>query len=236
MRTDSPAVTKPTTHCSAAAALGPMLLAMLLALPSCVGDIEGIANSDGEPLDSVDAGPPPPHEDADAQIPIPQPESVCDDNLDNDDDTLTDCADPDCAGASNCGYPTGMVIDIDLFYDASSIAEWAGQNDCTTDLTIAVAADADTGCGTCHKSYTGPYVYGLDTCPEAERPLEGSYSFVFTSESQREVYVLDAEGLWALVGTATGSNGVFTVTRTDPVIYDGYDAGTMNTVITITDQ
>jgi len=235
MRTESPAVHTPESRAPAPRACRTLLIAVALALPGCVGDIEGIATSDGEPLAGVDAGNPP-QEYPDADVPVADPETVCDDSTDNDGDNLTDCDDPDCAAASNCGYPAAVYLNIDLYFDASSLAEMTGQGDCNTKLTITATASALAGCATCDKTYTGPYVYGVDTCPDSERPPEGSYSFTFTSETQREVYVLDAEGLWALVGTATGSNGVFTVTRSDPVDYEGYDAGTMNTTITITDQ
>ncbi len=236
MRTESPAVLSPDPRARAVLARVLRLIPVVaLALSGCVGDIEGIASGGGDPLAGVDAGSPPEVQ-PDAEVPVADPETACDDGLDNDSDTLTDCDDPDCAAAAACSYPAAMTLDIALYFDASSLAEMAGQGDCNAEVSISVAEATGPGCDSCNKTYSGSYSYGVDTCPDAERPAEGSYSFVFTSDTQRDVYVLDAEGAWALLGTAIGSNGVFTLTRADPVDYEGYDAGTMNTTVTITDQ
>ncbi len=42
---------------------------------------------------------------------LTEPDEVCDDGLDNDDDTLTDCLDPDCAGEEVCLEPQVEICD-----------------------------------------------------------------------------------------------------------------------------
>ena len=58
--------------------------------------------------DAGDIGP-----DADIGAPQPDPERDCDDGIDNDSDTLVDCADFDCAGAERCCRDGATIISED---------------------------------------------------------------------------------------------------------------------------
>jgi len=229
-------------------ARGPLLLSLLLVGAGCVGEISGGLQPSGE-LGGADAGPsggadggPGGIADAGTSVatadaePAAALETACDDSVDNDGDSLIDCDDLDCAEQVHCGWPTELRLRITLSFEASSLAEFAGYSDCVTELSATIAQRADDVCTTCDRNYSGPYVYGTDTCPAADRPTQGSYGFRFLSDSQRALYVLDAATGWQLVGTATGSAGVYSLTRSDPVESDGYDGGDLVTTMVFTDR
>lgn len=203
----------------------------LLLVGACVGEITEIergAGKGGEP----DGGSP--SIDVDARPPA-GPETECDDQIDDDGDGAVDCADSDCAGAVQCSWPTAMQMDLELDYQASSLAKLGGYDDCVTRIAAPISASGEPACATCDRAYRGPYTYVSDSCPAAPRPTEGAYALRFASDTEREVHVLDDAGVWQLVGMATGSGGVYTLTRTDPVDYEGSDAGDLTTRMTFTD-
>ncbi len=59
-------------------------------------------------------------------------EQDCADNLDNDGDALTDCADPDCFGDPNCGGPGGEICNDGADNDGDGLADCDDLEDCST--------------------------------------------------------------------------------------------------------
>lgn len=171
----------------------------------------------------------------------PPPETECEDGTDNDDDGETDCADTDCAEVFRCTWPTTVTHQASLHYDANTLAEFAGYQDCDTQISsIMTDAGSNPSCPTCDRTFSGFYTYGLDTCPvdgSNPRPTGGAYGLVFVDTASRTVFGQDDAGVWNNLGVATDASGsgTFTLTRTDPVVYESIDAGTLQTTLSFTD-
>lgn len=172
--------------------------------------------------------------------PLP-PEDACEDGADNDEDGLADCADPDCEDVFRCTWPVALTHTATLHFDANTLAEFAGYNDCDTMISSTMTELLGAGaCDSCDRSFEGNYVYTADDCPQDPadpRPTFGSYGIDFVDAQTRNVYGRDENGAWNSIGTAfdAGATGTFTLTRTDAVVVKGIDAGELDTTLTFTD-
>jgi hypothetical protein len=167
-------------------------------------------------------------------------EAICDDLIDNDNDGLVDCEDVDCAEEFHCTWPDDVDHDISIFFDASSIAELLGYDDCEILADSVLSSDEINACPTCDRSYTGALHYPTDTCTvlEKDRPESITYGLIFLSETERAFYGAEAKGKsWVEIGSATAApNGAYTLTTEENVDVDGFDAGDVTIVLTFTDR
>ena len=226
-----------------------LLLASLLALLCSVGcpsggrrlddDDDDLTNANDDDDDSTsdddDTA-----DDDDATTP-PPPETACEDALDNDGDGLTDCDDDDCAAVWRCTWPTELDHNGSFAYAASWQAELGGYEDCDTVFTAALDEELDPSkqCATCDRTFSGPMVYTMDTCPPGDdpRPDAVSYGLDFVTTTQREVFSSDGLGGWNSVGLANAAavGSPFSLSRTDGFEVEGVDAGDITTTLSFTD-
>ena len=212
----------------------PLTLLLLLSLAGCPTSGRGGGDDDDAANDDDSAA----GDDDDATTP-PPPETDCSDGVDNDMDGAIDCDDEDCDSVQYCQWPFTLSHEGEFDYDASSIAELGGYEDCRTEFTAQLAIEevASEQCPTCDRTFTGGMSYPFDDCPAGDepRPTSVSYGLVFFNALQWDVYVEDAEGTWTLVGSAfDDGNGIFVHQRTDEVIVDGVDGGDLQTTLSFT--
>ncbi len=165
-----------------------------------------VALSPGCETTDDDDGPPGPQgDDDDDDTTAPDPETDCEDGVDNDEDGLTDCDDTDCDAVTHCTWPNQMdhhssfafESDIGLVDDCETIY--------TSSLTEAVELEP---CQVCDRTYEGPFTYTVNTCEEIldflgmDIPDHGGYGVVFLSDQQREIYSRDEELQWYSAGIA----------------------------------
>jgi hypothetical protein len=189
-------------------------------------DVDG--DGDGVTVDNGDC------DDEDATI-YPGADEVCDDSIDNDCDTLLDCADTDCETDSAC-WPETLEHDAVLsFTSALPLIE-----DCVTAFNATINAEGSSTkgeCADCDRIYAGPLNYTEDTCSEAfgaTPPTANRYGVAFRESGLLEIYGINAEsGAWESLGDAPlNDNGWFVLTRTDPVNYDPLgEVGSLSTTL-----
>jgi hypothetical protein len=170
--------------------------------------------------------------------PDPDPETICDDGLDNDNDGLFDCDDDDCAEVFHCTWPDEIENDVSIQFDASSIAEIFGYDDCAIQTNSALANDTVSACPTCDRSYTGALVYTADSCPADafDRPTSVTYGVNFLSDTER-VFLGEEEAAWVELATVSASkDGAYRYSTVQPVEVDGIDAGDVTIVLVFTDR
>ena len=182
--------------------------AVLLNLLSCGGSVEPKDDSGLDPAN---------------------PEEICDDQIDNDQDGQTDCDDSDCASAFECTWPDEFQHTAGVYFDASSAAELLGYDDCEIVADAVLKNDDISACTICDRSYTGALTYSSDDCDmiEDDRPDSVTYGLIFLSETERVYYGAETDGPgWAEVGRATlGPDGAYTITTEENVDVEGFDAG-----------
>lgn len=218
-------------------------LLVLLPLAACdrrpTGDDDAAADDDTSDDDTSDDDTS--DDDSTPEETPPPPEDACEDGLDNDEDGLADCEDDDCADVFRCTWPAAQQHTATLHYDANTLAEFAGYNDCDTLISSAMTELLGaSACPTCDRTFEGTYVYTADNCPQDPddpRPTFGSYGIDFVDAQNRNVYGRDDGGSWNSIGTATdaAASGTFVLTRSDPVVIEGLDVGTLQTTLTFTD-
>ncbi len=176
--------------------------------PSAV-DGDGVTEEDGDCNDD------------DPSI-FPGADEICDDSIDNDCDTLSDCDDSDCDGADAC-LPDTLQHDAALVFTGT----FPGVADCVTAFNATINAESsDSGeCPECDRIYAGPLNYTEDTCSSAfdtEPPSANRYGIAFTDSATLEVFGMDADtGVWSSLGNAPlQTDGWFVLTRTDGVDID----------------
>ncbi len=166
-----------------------------------------------------------------------EPETECDDGLDDDADGLTDCDDDDCAGVLSCDWPTSLSHSATIAYEASWLAELSGYNSCAVSFNGTLNTVRDDGvCGACDRTFEGAVTYTDTSCSDnpGELPTTLRYGIVFTSENAWAIWSTDGVS-WGESGTATGGGGTYTLSRSDPIEVDGNDAGDLNTTLTFTE-
>jgi len=140
---------------------------------------------------------------------------------------VIDCADPACATAFECTWPTSLTHSSSLIFTGTSITCSVGGfplpvdvPDCATELS-ATLTERTTGdlCASCDKTYEGAITYAADTCSELlnqAAPTSGAWGFIFNSETQRTLYLSTAAG-WVDSGTFDLLDGVWTSVTSDSV-------------------
>src|SRR5690606_15239759 len=130
-------------------------------------------------------------------------EQACDDALDDDDDGLTDCDDPDCDEAVECSWPEGLAVDGRFDFEPTLLGELGGATPCTIRYTSNQERERPSECADCARSFHGPFTYVTDNCPpDTDRPTEGSYGLEFTSETHWRAWFRDLDDAWTLMGVA----------------------------------
>lgn len=172
-----------------------MPLALLGSLAAC-GDKDDDSGSSSSTTDSGSTD----------TTDVPDPETACDDGVDNDSDGATDCDDSDCADAFECSYPDAIahttVVEFDGYQVECDLGIWGTHDeqidDCVTRFTVPLT-EATTGdlCPACDRTYSGPITYEQDSCLAligGDRPTEGWFGFVFIDENTRELWSRDEIG------------------------------------------
>jgi len=166
-----------------------------------------------------------------------EPESECDDEVDDDGDGLVDCADDDCAAEIVCSWPTSLSHSATIAYDASFLAELSGYSSCTLAFNGTFNRDRDGDlCPNCDFTFEGAVTYTNTSCSETpgDLPSNVRYGIVFTSDTAWGIWSTDGTS-WGEAGTATGGGGTYTLSRQDPIVVDGNDAGDLNTTLSFTE-
>ena len=197
------------------------IAALTLLFAGCGGDGAADGGTDGDTGvgDTDDGGGP------DAE-----PEKECDDEIDDDDDGAVDCDDSDCAAVELCTWPAAIDFETQIEFEASRLAQLAGYDDCTVNVTASLSRNRAESCPGCDRVYSGDFQFGSDDCPEEfERPTDGGYGVTFQSETQWEVFGR-IEGEWTSLGVAEDDGtGTLRISDTQPVEVEGIDAGELTT-------
>ncbi len=139
----------------------------------------------------------------------PDPETACDDLVDNDGDQLVDCDDPDCADELHCTWPD--AVEHAARFQFHSSVEWL--DSCETRFTSYMVHASDL-CPQADRSFEGDFDYSINSCEQildaagVDLPQHGAYGLVFASEHEWEIFSRDTEGTWGSAGTATWQSGV----------------------------
>ncbi len=133
---------------------------------------------------------------------------------------VVDCADPLCADVFECTWPTAMTQTSNFTFTGATVQCPVGPidvsvdvPDCVTAMTAAMT-ERTTGslCDVCDKTFEGSITYSQDTCSdllEQSAPSTGEWGFVFTSPTERTLYLSDGSGNWAASGDQTGADGTY---------------------------
>ena len=133
-------------------------------------------------------------------------ETNCGDDLDNDNDGLVDCSDPDCEQSPLCMWPDQM--------DHSGTLEFTSAvedlDDCLTRFTsLLVSTEQEPQCPDGDLTFEGQIQYIEDGCASdvldlagVGHPDEVRYGIVFANQDQRPVFVFNLTGNWAAAGVA----------------------------------
>lgn len=135
----------------------------------------------------------------------PDAELACDDGLDNDEDGLADCADPDCDSTLACSTPQAMSHQLTLSFEGWRITCDDGSgpqpyevSDCATVLELEMArVNAGVTCPDCDATYAGSVAVVSDDCEDTlglELPGTLNYGVDFTSRNQRGLWELGDDG------------------------------------------
>ena len=141
----------------------------------------------------------------------PPGEVDCGDDIDNDGDQLTDCADPDCETHPLCLWPDSM--EFDGIYGFTSTVEEL--DDCETHFdSFLVHTEVEPVCPQCDLTFEGQLHYTLDGCGEEVLELAGvghpddiRVGMIFIAADRRQVFLLNPMGNWATAGVAELQNG-----------------------------
>ena len=160
----------------------------------------------------------------------PEPETVCDDGVDNDSDGATDCEDSDCAEATWCQWPASMAHEGAYDFDAQNNVECIIRgfpvdidvSDCITRYTaeLTPVTDAAEACPTCDRTYYGTLTYSENTCaaalPALELPTDAYFGFIFTTDTEWQLVGKGPSGDWdaAVELTVSGDGFEFATTET----------------------
>ncbi len=162
------------------------------------------------------------------------PETACDDLVDNDGDQLTDCEDPDCADVFHCTWPDAM--EHAARFQFQSQVEWL--ESCETRFSSHLVHTTDMA-PQADRTYEGDFNYTVNSCADlldaagVDLPNHGAYGVRFLSEHEREIFSRDTEGNWGSVGVATWQSGVghYLIARDD----DTENIGSLHTELTFAD-
>ena len=192
----------------------------LLALFACTA---GTVNTDDEDDTSVSVD-----DTEDTEDTEPQPESICDDGVDNDEDGLFDCDDSDCVATNYCQWPfTIQHTFVSDFKGRTIECKWNGikvdvdVEDCRTAFTSTLTHATDDECPQCNRTFHGAFSYSEDSCPNPEtRPAEGWFGFVFPG-NKWVLFTKDEAGAWQeAVDLAKDDQGGYSFQSTTPVNLD----------------
>ena len=154
----------------------------------------------------------------------PDPETDCEDGTDNDEDGLIDCEDDDCAEVFRCTWPDSLAHKTDVFFDGYEVTceTWIGDfdeqiADCNTNIEATLALATEGLCTECDRTYEGAFNYVFDDCDDqfddgsgGEPATSGRFGFVFTSETERDLWTVDeASSAWVYVATLTSTDGTW---------------------------
>lgn len=204
-----------------------LLLGLSLPLAGC-----GTARGGDDDDDSASVG-----DDDDS---VPDPETDCLDQVDNDSDGLVDCEDDDCTDVTEeCAWPTELGHSTSLSFDFDDWVEMLGQSDCVTEFTSDLSSDIYLAhnCTDCDLVYAGTFTYTADTCPDDPdnpRPTSGTFGISFGGDvsGDWEVFTDDGTDTWSSVGVAVSDGTSRTLQRTDPVDVPDYgDVGDLTTTL-----
>lgn len=158
----------------------------------------------------------------------PDPETECDDGLDNDEDGATDCDDTDCAEFEPCTWPTSMAHTGIWDFAANADAEcetFIGNfdidiNSCLVDYsaTLTEVTDSANQCPTCDRTFYGTFTYNTDTCSGAlgfTPPTDAYFGFIFDSDSEWRLVGRSDTGEWEaeVAVPVAGGQGTFSTTE-----------------------
>ncbi len=166
---------------------------------------------------------------------LPEPEQICDDGLDNDEDGLADCDDSDCESTNYCQWPFTLQHSSIFDFKGRTIeCKWNGipvdydVPDCRTALSSTMSMTTEDACPQCNRTFYGPFTYSEDSCEElvgGDRPSEGRYGLIF-AENKWVLFTQDETGQWQeAVDLVADENGGYSWQETDEVRADVEDCG-----------
>ena len=160
-------------------------------------------------------------DDDDAEGPV---EENCDDGLDEDEDSLTDCEDPDCADVFHCTWPERLEVVSHIEFSANELAESFGVGDCFLEIGGVLDLSVEPpGCEECDREYTGTVSVVQGDCPEdyIEPPSTAAYGFEFVTVAERDLWKLDTDDIvWESLGLIESGGAVWSSEHSSPVLYD----------------
>ena len=167
----------------------------------------------------------------------PQPETICDDGLDNDEDGLADCLDSDCESTNYCQWPfTLSHTSIVNFAGREIECKYAGfpvdydVPSCRTVLTSTMTVSPDKECPQCNRTFYGQFTYTEDSCEGGGvRPTDGYYGLIF-AENKWVLFTENDAGEWVeAVDLSADDQGGFSFTSaSEPVWLDSEECDNGN--------
>lgn len=142
---------------------------------------------------------------------------------------VLDCADPACAEAFECTWPTSLEHESDFTFTGATIQCPVGPvtlpvdvPDCAIALSAALTERLSGDlCPACDRTFEGPITYSQDTCSEVlgqTPPSSGAWGLVFVSPDERELWLPDGAGGWALSSTLTRqADGAYTSSASESI-------------------
>jgi hypothetical protein len=163
----------------------------------------------------------------------PEPETSCDDGVDDDLDGATDCDDSDCAEVAPCWWPATLQHQGAFDFDGYTVTceTFFGDfdedvPDCSTryEATLVEVTDPAEACPTCDRTYYGTLTYTTDSCGDilgsGDYPTEAYFGFVFHDADRWTLYGEDDAGSWATGVDLTVSGGSYSFTHLEPIYVD----------------
>jgi len=187
---------------------------------SAADDDDASDDDDAAPVDADEDGVPA-DEDCDDGDPnnFPGNEETCDDQQDNNCNTLVDCEDSNCQGSYEC-------LPVQLQHEA--VLDVTGFVSCTTAFTSLLERQPEetvADCPPCDAIYAGKLSYSQDSCSELaglDAPLSTQYGVAFfVGEPGAAIFGLNEDtGAWDEIGDALPGNPApnwWTLGRTDEI-------------------
>ena len=189
----------------------------------------------------------------------PDTETACEDGVDEDLDTLTDCDDPDCDGELTCVWPSELQVEIEATLTSYGDVECQITSDttvayyfdsCVTSATTVLPkAASDLGCTSCDRVYAGPVTSTSDGCAATLGdevrfvPSSLTLGLVFSSETSRELWAYDGEAeAWTQATTLTRDANAWVSVDEEELLLELPDClnspltiGSLSMTVTVTD-
>jgi hypothetical protein len=201
--------------------LSPFALTLVLALLAfgCTPQSLDGAGPDAPPLDE-----PLPDDDepiTDDDEPITDDDDTTDID-DDDDDTGTDDDDSNPDEDFISTWPDEIDLQTTVAFEPNEIALAFDVGPCSLSFGGVLLREAADTCPGCDLEYAGAVLVASSDCPEdyIATPEYRRFAFVFLDEQQRELWRLDDEEGWLLVGLIQSNNTSWESVRNEAVLYD----------------